>query len=486
MATTDGRSPAVDPVERARLLVRVHEAVLGGGRAPLAPRTVIAESWRRSLDARVDPDRTEAPMVYAQREVSELRAAHPLATTLPALRGTLRGLADEASQIMIVTDAVGHILWCEGDSAVKRAADRAALAEGTRWSEDTIGTNAMGTALALGRPVQIHSAEHLVRSYHSWTCAASPVRDPDSGELLGVVDVSGPLHTGHPAIAALVEAAARLAEAQLRAELTARDERLRERNMPHLMGLRGEPGALLTPTGRVIASAAGGLPRRVDVSGPEILLADGRTGLLEPLGEGYLLRLPRPVASRTPRLSLSLLEEPVAVLDGREHPLSPRHAEILAALALRPTGMTGEALALATHGEDGNAVTVRAEMHRLRAQLGGMVVGRKPYRLVAEVSADFLRVREAVDAGDAERAVRLYRGRLLPRSEAPVVRAEREELHAAVRSAALHCGRPEVLWEFARQPHGADDIEVHERLARDLPRSDPRRASVVTRLRSLV
>ncbi|SDM23656.1 GAF domain-containing protein [Allokutzneria albata] len=476
--------PPADPVESARVLVRVHEAVLGGGRAPQAPRTVIAESWRRSLDARVDPDRTEAPTVYARREVSELRAAHPLAGTLPALRGLLGGFAEEAGLIMIITDAAGHILWCEGDNAVRHAAERASLAEGTRWSEDVIGTNAMGTALALGRPVRIHSGEHLVRSYHSWTCAASPVRDPDTGAVLGVVDVSGPVHTAHPAVAALVEAAAKLAEGQLHAELAAREQRLRERNMPHLLGLRGQPGALLTPTGRVLVSAISDLPARVDVSGPEIRFGDGRTGLLEPLHEGYLLRVPSTRVTRTPRLSLSLLEDPVATFEGRQHPLSLRHAEILAALALRPDGLSAEALALATHGEDGNAVTVRAELHRLRAQLG-IALGRKPYRLLATVDADFLRVRSAVRSGDVALAVRSYRGPLLPRSEAPVVRAEREELHAAVRSAAVHCGRPDVLWEFAQQPHGADDIEVHEVLARTLSPADPRRASTLTRLRAL-
>ena len=477
-------TPPADPVESARVLVRVHEAVLGGGRAPQAPRTVIAESWRRSLDAHVDPDRTEAPTVYAQREVSELRAAHPLATTLPALRGLLRGLAEEAGQIMIITDAAGLILWCEGDNTVRNAAERAALAEGTRWSEDVIGTNAMGTALALGRSVRIHSGEHLVRSYHSWTCAASPVRDPDTGAVLGVVDVSGPVHTAHPAVTALVEAAAKLAEGQLQAELTVREQLLRERNMPHLLGLRGEPGALLTPTGRVLASAVSGLPTRVDVSSREIRFTDGRTGLLEPLSEGYLLRVPSSRIARTPRLSLSLLEDPVATLDGHQHPLSLRHAEILAALALRPDGLSGEALALATHGENGNAVTVRAEVHRLRTQLG-IVLGRKPYRLLAAVDADFLRVRSAVRSGDAALAVRSYRGPLLPRSEAPIVRAEREELHAAVRSAALHSGRPEVLWEFAQHPHAADDIEVHEVLARVLSPADPLRASVLARLRAL-
>ncbi len=127
-----------------------------------------------------------------------VRTNHPLHAVLPVLRQTLTTIADEASHIMIVTDAQGMILWREGAADVRRQADRIALSEGAVWSEDTIGTNGMGTALAADQPVQIHSAEHLVRRIHEWTCAAAPVHDPDTGKLIGAVDVSGPLRTVHP------------------------------------------------------------------------------------------------------------------------------------------------------------------------------------------------------------------------------------------------------------------------------------------------
>ena len=109
-----------------------------------ATRPVIAESWQRSLAARVDPDRHEAPVVYAPDEIADLRGAHPLAATVPLLKHTLS--MDDT--IMIVTDTGGHVLWCEGDNGVRHNAERVHLTEGSRWSEDAIGTNAMGTALA--------------------------------------------------------------------------------------------------------------------------------------------------------------------------------------------------------------------------------------------------------------------------------------------------------------------------------------------------
>ncbi|CCH28618.1 GAF domain-containing protein [Actinosynnema sp. NPDC047251] len=296
-----------------RRLARLREATLSGTPTPGA-RAVIVESWRRSLAALVDPDRHEAPVVLAPDEVVERRGAHPLAAMLPMLRETLVAIADDAEHIMIITDAEGHVLWCEGAASVRGRAERVRLTEGSRWSEDAIGTNAMGTALALGRPVTVHSAEHLVRTYHGWTCTASPVRDPDTGRTLGVVDVSGPLTSVHPAMTALVATAARLVESQLQVQQALRDERVRSAHLGRLIDLRGEPGALLSPSGRVLAAASDLPAARVDVSGGPVRLADGREAVVEPLDEGFLLRVPRPTRRR-PVLSLAGIGEDAEVLE---------------------------------------------------------------------------------------------------------------------------------------------------------------------------
>ncbi len=454
--------------------------MLSGTRTVGSPRSVISDSWQRSLAANVDPDLHTAPTVFAADELPDLRERHPLHSSLPVLRETLLGFAEEAGHIMIVTDAQGHILWCEGAKETRSSAEDVGLAEGTLWSEGAAGTNGMGTALAVNSPVTVHSAEHLVRTYHHWTCAACPIRDPDSGRTIGVVDLSGPIDTVHPSMVALVSASARLAESEMLARMHARDEELRARNMRHLIALRGEPGALLSPSGRVVAVEPYGLlPPRVDVSSGRVLLDDGREAVLEPLAEGYLLRVPRQRHVRRSVLSLSfLLPEPKVVLDGREVPISLRHAEILCALTLHGR-LSADQLALRLYGERGNPTTVRAELHRLRAQLGGVLLTR-PYRLSADVRGDFLAVREALRAGDVGTAAAAYRGELLPRSEAPVVREERDELAVALRSVVLEHGDVEALWAFGLV---SEDATVLQRLARLLPRTDPRREVALTRLR---
>lgn len=478
-----------DPLEYASLLQRVWDAVLRGDRAPRSPRELVSASWERSLAADINPDACEAPVVCERGEVHDLRTEHPLAAAIPVLRQTVLDVADEAMHVMIVTDRDGLILWREGNADVQRRADRVRLSEGTRWAEEAIGTNAMGTTLAVGKPVQIYSAEHLVRTYHDWTCAASPIHDPDTGDVLGSVDISGPLRTVHPAMVSLVSAAAQLAESHLRARMAARDERLRAKNMPHLRALRGEAGALLTGTGRVLAVEPGPtvrLPERVDIADGQVTLGDGREAVLERLAEGFLLRLPGTTTTRSrprPVLSLFFLDAsgPRAVLDGREVPLSLRHAEILTLLAMRPSGLTADRLALQLYGERGNPVSARAEIHRLRAHLGEHVISTKPYRLRAEVDADFLTVRGALREGDVRTASEAYRGPLLEDSEAPAIRDEREELFASVRNAVLDRGGVEALWSLF-DSHPTEDLEVLGQLAHRLPHHDPRRPLVTARM----
>nr|WP_103355720.1 helix-turn-helix domain-containing protein [Amycolatopsis sp. CA-128772] len=409
-----------DAESYARLLEHVREAVLAGVPGPRSPRSVVSASWGRSLAAHVDPDDGEAPFVHDTDVLAALREAHPLAPVLPVLRQMLVSIADDA--------------------------------------------------------------EHLVRRYHTWTCAAAPVRDPETGALLGSIDVSGPLRTVHPAMISLVTATAQLAEGQLRAQLAVRDERLRRVNMPHLEALRGRPGALLSAAGRVLAAQACTLPSTVDVrrGGGTIALPDGRLATAEPLTEGYLLRLPPATGAHRARLHLEYLADGAhsTTVDGREVPLTLRHAEILTLLALHPKGLSAERLALQLYGETGNPVTVRAEIHRLRSQLGASVVQTRPYRLAADVDADFLVARTALRSGAAADVLRVFRGPLLPESEAPAIREERETLTAQVRQVALNSGDPAVLWSFWETACGVDDFAVLDALLRTLPPADPRRAAV--------
>ncbi len=491
-----GHGDADELVADAMRLRRIYDDDLGCGGNAGTPRPIVSDSWQRSLAAAVDPENRKPPVVYGPEDLPDLREGHPLHEVMPLLRTTLVSIADEAMHVMLVTDADGHILWRDGAHGLLRSADEVGLFEGTRWSEDAIGTNAMGTALAVDAPVRIHSAEHLVRACHDWTCVAAPVHDPDTGSIVGAIDISGPLHTLHPALVQLVSATAQLAENQLRVRLAIADERLRVRNMPHLTGLHGLEGALLSKSGRVIASAPyGRFPERVQL--PEgtdrVRLQDGREMVVESLPEGYLLH-PEPgrrrarATEQAPSVTLRFTGSgiPNISVGERETPASLRPAEILTALALHPDGLSGEQLTLMLYGDDGNPTTLRGEIHRLRALLGTDLLLTRPYRLAAEPDADFLRVRAALRAGRVGEALDACHGPLLPRSDAPAVRDLRDELTAGLRHAVLATDDVELTHRFAEHPLAEEDLEAHERLLELLDPDDPRRAAVAARLRRLL
>ena len=166
-------------------------------------RSPVAASWQRSRNHRVTIDRPTAPLV----EDAELfRHRCKNASLRNAARSALHSsktFLGDANSIMILTDPTGLIIDTQGDDRVIDAGRTVHLEHGGRWSEADIGTNAIGAAIAEAKPVQIHGTEHFCSKVQRWTCAAVPVRDPTDGELVGVVDISGPAGTFNPQSLAL-------------------------------------------------------------------------------------------------------------------------------------------------------------------------------------------------------------------------------------------------------------------------------------------
>lgn len=203
-----------DPAERTGELRRAHEEFTSAGRVVRPVRPLVAESWRRSARARVNPDGT-ARLELDEDELASYRDGHPLARAMPVIRELTGAYAEDGGHLVAVCDVRGRLLWVEGDAGARREAGAVNFVPGARWAESAVGTNAPGTALAEDRPVQVFSAEHFRRPVHPWTCAAAPLHDPRTGRLLGAVDLTGGDGLAHPHSLAFVQAVARAAEAEL-------------------------------------------------------------------------------------------------------------------------------------------------------------------------------------------------------------------------------------------------------------------------------
>lgn len=166
--------------------------VKDGGCSADALRCLVEDSWRRCVGANVDPSIHQAPSPLAEAGVSELR--HQNRGLIEACKPVMMLASDflsETGTVMVLTDQRGFVLDVEGDWTAMAPAEKVHLLPGANWNEAECGTNAIGTALSLGQPVQIHSQEHFCEGIKRWTCSAAVIRDPLHGEVLGVIDISG-------------------------------------------------------------------------------------------------------------------------------------------------------------------------------------------------------------------------------------------------------------------------------------------------------
>lgn len=378
-------------------------------------RAHVADSWVRSAAAGVRADTVDAPITLPGDALRDHREAHPLASVFPLLDDVLGQAARECDAIMAVSDAAGQLLWVCGTPSVLRRAEGIGFVEGSNWDERLAGTNAPGMALRLDQPVNVVGAEHFRQSVQRWSCAATPIHDPATQSLLGVLDITGSDDIVVPQTMAMVRAAARMAEAELARELL----------------VRGQAS---------VAPATGG--RGLSV----VIEALGRSDALLTVDDG-----------RGRRETLRL---------------SPRHSEILLLLVAAPRGLSGDELAVLLYEEDSAASTLRVELGRLRGLLGDDLLASRPYRLVAEVAGDWLGLEAHLAAGDLAGAMRAHRGALLPRSVAPGVVRLREAVEGSLRRAILASGQADLMSAWTRSASGSDDYEMWQAQARALgPRS---------------
>ncbi|TFB76325.1 transcriptional regulator [Cryobacterium glaciale] len=424
--------PTGDARESIVALERAHESAMTDRVFQTGVRKLVQDSWQRSLSLSLNPSSVAPERALTDAELRDLRNQHPLAAVLPVVHNLLIRHAVDAELIVAIGDESGRLLWIDGDRVLRRRVEEMLFVEGADWSESRVGTSAPGTALALDRGIQIRRAEHFNALAHPWSCTAVPIHDPDTGRILGVIDITGGDQAVAPQTLPLVEAAVAAMEAELRIQRLGRPE--------------ASP-----PAHRSRVSLSTSVPRLA----PAVLTVLGTD-------HGQLQ------------------------CGGSTVDVSPRHTEILTLLAWHREGLSADRLAGYLFDQDTAVETLRAEMVRVRKVLAlldaPITITSRPYRLESRLELDAQQVLAFLERGAHRVALGAYRGAVLPGSSAPGIIEIRSEVSSRLREAMLADASVDLLLTYARTEEATWDTEVWRACLELLPARSPKRATVVAHL----
>jgi len=154
-------------------------------------REVIIDSWTRCRKLNVNPWQ-KTPANILSREALQLLAVEKIKLIdfcVPYME-MLYSIVRSSGFVITLTDEKGIILKIIGDMDIKNQISSGGFYEGADWSEKSAGTNGIGTALAIEKPIQVYSYEHYCRCAQVSTGSCAPIRD-ESGLIIGTITLVG-------------------------------------------------------------------------------------------------------------------------------------------------------------------------------------------------------------------------------------------------------------------------------------------------------
>jgi transcriptional regulator of acetoin/glycerol metabolism len=168
----------------------------------------VQDSWERCKANKVNPYLTRVPNVLDKGLLEERIELNKelIDVSLPFMK-TLYSLVIGSGFIVALSDTDGFLLMLVGDTDVSERVKKGNFLAGACWSEEVAGTNGVGTTIKLNKPLQIYAAEHYCVNSHKWTGSGAPIHD-SSGNLTGVIVMTGPYEKANPHTLGMVTAAA--------------------------------------------------------------------------------------------------------------------------------------------------------------------------------------------------------------------------------------------------------------------------------------
>ena len=154
-------------------------------------KQLIEQSWQRcrefGLVHDTEPERQR--LMKADTQILQETYRKLISTTDHAVLPYYDNILNNSPCLILLADSQGQVLNSWGERRFLSVQQNAWFSTGASWREVSTGTNAIGTALAVGQAVQVERDEHFLKRHRYMIGSAAPIYDANN-ELLAVLDVS--------------------------------------------------------------------------------------------------------------------------------------------------------------------------------------------------------------------------------------------------------------------------------------------------------
>lgn len=156
-----------------------------------AASSPVAASWLRCMNVhKLAPDQNLSPARLTDQEFREATEfSHLMVEEARDELDRLFMMTGRSGHCLLLTDGNGVVLDRRGSAGDDKEFRGVGLWSGTVWSEASVGTNGIGTALADQRASTVYRDQHFLSSNTGLSCTAAPIRDHLS-RISGVLDIS--------------------------------------------------------------------------------------------------------------------------------------------------------------------------------------------------------------------------------------------------------------------------------------------------------
>lgn len=153
-------------------------------------RPEILDSWKRSRRFAVNPFERKTEILPDREIKYRLEANKILIETVRPYMERLYSIVEGSGFYLMLCDREGYILELIGDKDIIERGKESLLVVGANRSESFAGTNAIGTAITLKKPIQIWNGEHYVVSHKKYACSGAPIFN-HLNQLIGCLNLTG-------------------------------------------------------------------------------------------------------------------------------------------------------------------------------------------------------------------------------------------------------------------------------------------------------